>query len=129
MNPMERKRVFREPFALPTPALFLDRDGVLIEDRHHLSDPAHVALCRGAYQLLQEARTHGWPVVVITNQSGIARGYFQWDSYEQVTDRLLELLGPVPQSLLFMPTVTGRMHHQTAGANPALECCGKPRRI
>ena len=91
-NPMERKRVLREPFALPTPALFLDRDGVLIEDRHHLSDPAQVELCSGAQQLLHEAKKHHWPVVVITNQSGISRGYFEWGSYERVTDRLLELV-------------------------------------
>jgi len=91
---MERKRLLRQPFALPTPALFLDRDGVLIEDRHHLRDPAHVELCPGAHQLLQEARIHRWPVVVITNQSGISRGYFEWGSYERVTDRLLELVGP-----------------------------------
>jgi len=90
---MERKRLMSDPCALPTPALFLDRDGVLIEDRHHLSDPAQVELCPGAHQLLQEARIHGWPVVVITNQSGISRGYFDWQSYECVTDRLLELLG------------------------------------
>lgn len=91
---MERKRVLRQPFALPTPALFLDRDGVLIEDRHHLSDPAQVELCPGAQQLLHEANKHHWPVVVITNQSGISRGYFEWGSYERVTDRLLELVGP-----------------------------------
>ncbi len=36
----------------------------------------------------------GWPVVVITNQSGIARGYFDWGAYEAVTERLQELLGP-----------------------------------
>ena len=93
-HPLERKRVLREPFPLPTPALFLDRNGVLIEDRHHLRDPAQVELCPGAHQLLQEARIHRWPVVVITNQSGISRDYFGWQSYERVTDRLLELLGP-----------------------------------
>jgi D-glycero-D-manno-heptose 1,7-bisphosphate phosphatase len=73
--------------------LFLDRDGVVIEDRHHLCDPAAVELCPGAQDLLQQARQAGWPVVLVTNQSGIARGYFDWKSYEQVTDRLLELLG------------------------------------
>ncbi len=36
----------------------------------------------------------GWPVVVITNQSGIGRGYFNWGAYEAVTERLIELLGP-----------------------------------
>ena len=43
--------------------------------------------------MLENAFARDWPVVVITNQSGIARGYFDWQAYEQVTDRLLELLG------------------------------------
>ena len=73
--------------------MFLDRDGVLIQDKHHLCDPDNVELCPGAQLLLEQAHQQGWPVVVITNQSGIARGYFDWDAYERVNDRLLELLG------------------------------------
>jgi D-glycero-D-manno-heptose 1,7-bisphosphate phosphatase len=77
----------------PTPALFLDRDGVIIEDRHHLCDPAQVQLCTGALQLIQAAAEADWPVVVITNQSGISRGLFNWDSVERVNARMLALLG------------------------------------
>ncbi|MCP9775658.1 HAD-IIIA family hydrolase [Cyanobium sp. WAJ14-Wanaka] len=95
MHPLlERRRLFRPPLPITRPALFLDRDGVLIEDRHHLCDPAQVQLCSGAKALLQQAHQRGWPVVVITNQSGIARGLFDWRAYELVTERLLELLGP-----------------------------------
>jgi HAD superfamily hydrolase (TIGR01662 family) len=90
---LERRRLLAAPCPSPTPALFLDRDGVVIEDRHHLCDPAAVELCPGAQALLQQANQAGWPVVLVTNQSGIARGYFDWKAYEQVTDRLLELLG------------------------------------
>ena len=89
-----RRRLLVSRFACPTPALFLDRDGVLIEDKHHLCKPQDVELCLGAQNLLQRAKQFGWPVVLITNQSGIARGLFDWDAYELVTDRLLELLGP-----------------------------------
>jgi D-glycero-D-manno-heptose 1,7-bisphosphate phosphatase len=89
----ERRRLLSDPYSGPRPALFLDRDGVLIEDKHHLCDPDNVELCPGAQLLLAQARQRGWPVVVITNQSGIARGYFDWDAYERVNDRLLELLG------------------------------------
>jgi D-glycero-D-manno-heptose 1,7-bisphosphate phosphatase len=74
------------------PALFLDRDGVLIEDLHHLADPERVALCDGAELLIQKAKEHQWPVVIVTNQSGISRGYFTWDSYFKVTERILKLL-------------------------------------
>lgn len=89
-----RMRLLAPRYARPTPALFLDRDGVLIEDKHHLCKPQDVELCLGAQCLLQRAKQFGWPVVLITNQSGIARGLFDWDDYELVTDRLLELLGP-----------------------------------
>ena len=90
---LERCRLLAVPCPCPKPALFLDRDGVVIEDRHHLCDPAAVELCPGAQNLLQQATKAGWPVVLVTNQSGIARGYFDWEAYELVTDRLLELLG------------------------------------
>jgi D-glycero-D-manno-heptose 1,7-bisphosphate phosphatase len=95
MHPqLERRRLLKAPWAQPQPALFLDRDGVLIEDRHHLCDPDQVELCPGALSLVNHANQQDWRVVVITNQSGIARGYFDWDAYERVTDRLLALLGP-----------------------------------
>ena len=94
MHPqLERRRLLARPFPTPRPALFLDRDGVLIEDRHYLCDPTNVELCPGATALLEAACSQGWPVVVVTNQSGIARGYFNWQDYELVSDRLLELLG------------------------------------
>lgn len=90
---LEQRLVLQAPYRTPQPALFLDRDGVLIEDRHHLCDPNQVALCAGAQSLLEHANQQGWPVVVITNQSGITRGYFSWDAYGQVTERMLALLG------------------------------------
>tara|TARA_Y100001954_G_C15795031_1_gene597151 strand:- start:1421 stop:1987 length:567 start_codon:yes stop_codon:yes gene_type:complete len=71
----------------------VDRDGVLIEDRHYLYDPSEVSLCPGSKELVEAAYKKNWAVVVITNQSGIARGYFSWHDYERVTDRLLSLLG------------------------------------
>jgi D-glycero-D-manno-heptose 1,7-bisphosphate phosphatase len=92
--PLQRRRLLRAPWSTPQPALFLDRDGVLIEDLHHLCDPDQLVLCPGALSLVNHSNQQGLPVVVITNQSGIARGYFDWDAYERVTDRLLALLGP-----------------------------------
>ena len=89
----ERRRLLQPACPHPTPALFLDRDGVLIEDKHHLCDPAQVVLCQGSQVLVSTAHQQGWPVVVITNQSGIARGYFDWPAYERVTDQLLWQLG------------------------------------
>ena len=88
------KSLFVSPFNTPSPCLFLDRDGVLIEDKHYLCNPADVQLCAGATKLLKQAKNNQWPMVVITNQSGIARGFFDWPAYELVTAHLLQLLGP-----------------------------------
>ena len=82
------------PRSIARAALFLDRDGVLIEEKNYLCDPTQVQLLPGALPLLKKTFEYGWPVILITNQSGIARGYFDWDAYERVTNRLIELLGP-----------------------------------
>ncbi|MBF0314519.1 MAG: HAD family hydrolase [Oligoflexia bacterium] len=58
------------------PALFLDRDGVLIKDVPYLHDPDKVVLMEGVVEIIQHAQRAGWAVVVATNQSGIARGLF-----------------------------------------------------
>lgn len=94
---LEKRLLLRQAFANPRPALFLDRDGVVIEDKHHLHDPDEVTLCQGVQMLLTHANQSGWPVILITNQSGIARGFFTWRSYEAVTRRLLKLLGDSAQ--------------------------------
>ena len=73
-------------------ALFLDRDGVVIEWVDYIKDPAHVKLTSGAAELIKQARQKAYKVIVITNQSGIGRGYFTWKEYEAVTERMCELL-------------------------------------
>lgn len=89
---LERRRLLVERFPTPRPCLFLDRDGVLIEDKHHLSDPARVELIRGAKELLEASANAGWPTIIITNQSGISRKLFGWAEYERVTDQMLKLI-------------------------------------
>jgi D-glycero-D-manno-heptose 1,7-bisphosphate phosphatase len=74
------------------PALFLDRDGVIIEERGYISSPQDVALLPGIPQLIREARTLGMVVVEITNQAGIARGYFGWFDFLQVENRVTQAL-------------------------------------
>ncbi|MBF0588425.1 MAG: HAD-IIIA family hydrolase [Magnetococcales bacterium] len=63
------------------PGLFLDRDGVIVEEVHYLSRVADVRLQTGAAELIKGVRQAGAPVAVVTNQAGIARGYFTWDDY------------------------------------------------
>jgi D-glycero-D-manno-heptose 1,7-bisphosphate phosphatase len=74
------------------PCLFLDRDGVLIEDRHYISDPAQVRLMPGAAELIRLAAGAGWVVAAITNQSGIARGFFGWPEFAAVEEEMTRQL-------------------------------------
>ncbi|MQA89544.1 MAG: HAD-IIIA family hydrolase [Gemmatimonas sp.] len=78
-----------EPLPQPLrPAVFLDRDGTLIEDRNYLSRPDDVALLPGAADAVGWLNRAGVPVIVVTNQSGIGRGYFGEREYEAVADRI-----------------------------------------
>lgn len=70
------------------PAVFLDRDGTLIEDPGYLSDPADVELVAGVAAALRELATAGYALVVITNQSGIGRGRFSSADFLAVQQEL-----------------------------------------
>ena len=76
---------------LPT-AVFLDRDGTIIEDAHYLSHPDQVRLIDGAAEAIARINSLLVPVIVVTNQSGIARGIFSEEAHERVTARLNEML-------------------------------------
>ncbi|MBU1230914.1 MAG: HAD family hydrolase [Proteobacteria bacterium] len=73
-------------------AVFLDRDGTVIAERHYLSDPAGVELLPGAAAGLRRMRQLGLRLVLVSNQSGVGRGYFDQTAVERVHGRLLELL-------------------------------------
>lgn len=74
------------------PAAFLDRDGTIIEDPGFLDDPEQVQLIPHAASAIRRLNEAGWAVVVVTNQSGIARGYYTEADYEAVRLRVDELL-------------------------------------
>lgn len=74
------------------PALFTDRDGTLIRDAHYLRDASKVELLPGAAAMLRAFRDAGHALVVVTNQSGIARGILTERDYEAVRARLDALL-------------------------------------
>lgn len=66
------------------PALFLDRDGVLVEEVGFLRRRADVVLIEGAARVISACNESGIPVVVVTNQSGVARGILNWAEFEDV---------------------------------------------
>ncbi|WP_456431506.1 D-glycero-alpha-D-manno-heptose-1,7-bisphosphate 7-phosphatase [Thermosulfuriphilus sp.] len=74
------------------PVVFLDRDGTINEEVGYLSDPRQLRLIPGAAEGIRELKLKGFRIVVITNQSGVARGYFDLDAVRTVNERLIELL-------------------------------------
>ena len=74
------------------PAAFLDRDGTLIHDAHYLRDPALVQLIDGVPRALHQLTAAGYALIVVTNQSGIARGLISEADYAAVRARLDALL-------------------------------------
>jgi histidinol-phosphate phosphatase family protein len=71
---------------------FLDRDGTLIHDANYLGDPEGVRLLPGAAAAVRRLNEAGVPVLLVTNQSGIGRGYFSEEAYLAVHHRLVKLL-------------------------------------
>jgi histidinol-phosphate phosphatase family protein len=94
-------------------ALFIDRDGTLIADAHYLSDARKVVLLATAADAVRAANAAQVPVVIVTNQSGIARGLITEAQYAAVRDRTVALLAADGASVLatyhcpHWPDVTG----------------------
>lgn len=75
------------------PAVFIDRDGTLIEDTGYIADPADVHLFDDAADAIRRFSQSGYLVVLASNQSGVARGKFTEAELAKVQARLEELLG------------------------------------
>ena len=73
-------------------AVFLDRDGTIVEDPGFLHEPGKVRLLPGAAEAIRRLNDAGWLVVTVSNQSGIARGLYDAAAYAAVQRRLVELL-------------------------------------
>ncbi|MEM1011507.1 MAG: HAD family hydrolase [Planctomycetota bacterium] len=76
----------------PRPAVFFDRDNTLIVGVDYLGDPDEVELMPGAAECVAAVRDAGFATVVVSNQSGVARGKFDEDSVRRVDARMAELL-------------------------------------
>ena len=77
-----------------TPAVFLDRDGTLIEERNYISRPEDVAIFPGLGPALKRLQDIGFKLFIVSNQSGVGRGYFTLSDVERVNERLLQDLAP-----------------------------------
>ena len=73
-----------------TPAVFLDRDGTLIVEKDFLRSPEDVALHAGAGPALHRLQSNGFRLFIVSNQSGVGRGYFTMAEVERVNSRVQE---------------------------------------
>jgi D-glycero-D-manno-heptose 1,7-bisphosphate phosphatase len=76
----------------PRRLALIDRDGTIIVDKVYLSDPDGIEFAPGAIEGLRLLRDAGFALVLITNQSGIARGYFDLATLERIHDRMKSML-------------------------------------
>ena len=108
------ERIGNRVFPPHLPALFLDRDGTINVDTDYPSDPAEIELRPQMLPAIAAANRAGIPVVVVTNQSGIARGYFGWSVFAAVNGRVLDLLR---DQGMFVDMVLACAYHE-AGVGP-----------
>ncbi|MBU3665156.1 MAG: HAD family hydrolase [Chthoniobacterales bacterium] len=77
------------------PAVFFDRDGTLIREVNYCSRPSQVEVIPSACEALRKLSEAGFALVIVTNQSGIGRGYFAREDYQRVHEEVLRQLRPV----------------------------------
>jgi D-glycero-D-manno-heptose 1,7-bisphosphate phosphatase len=101
-------------------ALFLDRDGVINVDIGYLHRKEDCVFLPGIFELVRRARRLGYDVFVVTNQAGIARGYYSEETFAEFTRWMLKRFeaegAPITQ-------VYCCPHHPTAGVGEYLKVC------
>jgi D-glycero-D-manno-heptose 1,7-bisphosphate phosphatase len=92
-----------------SPAVFIDRDGTIMEDCVYCSDPKNVKIFPGVREALRRLKSNGFKLIIITNQSGIGRGLFTVEQYHAVEADLLRQLGHgLIDATYFCPDVPGQ---------------------
>jgi len=75
------------------PALFMDRDGVIVEEVNYLHRKEDVSLIPGAIEIIRRANILNIPVIILTNQAGVGRRYYSWKHFAEVQNEILKILG------------------------------------
>ena len=90
-------------------AVFIDRDGTIMEDTDYCSDPNDVRILPGVLEALRRLKSKEFKLIIITNQSGIGRGLFTLDQYRAVESEVLRQLGDgLVDATYYCPDAPGR---------------------
>jgi D-glycero-D-manno-heptose 1,7-bisphosphate phosphatase len=101
-------------------AIFLDRDGTLMKDVGYCSDPDDVELMEGVGRLLPKLKEAGFKLVIVTNQSGIGRGYFTEEDFWSVQNELEKQLGPAVIDATYFCADTPQSESARRKPNPGM---------
>ncbi len=115
------------------PAVFLDRDGTIIRQVHHLADPAHVEVLPGAARAIRELREAGFACVVVSNQSAVGRGILTLERLAEIHAEFCRRLGEEGAAIdgwYFCPEAPrtedrSAVDHLIGSRRPG--CCSAPR--
>jgi D-glycero-D-manno-heptose 1,7-bisphosphate phosphatase len=102
------------------PAVFLDRDGTVNAEVHYLSQPEQIELLPTVSETISLLNSRGIPVVIVTNQAGVARGYFPEHSLIAIHDHLCQVLAKKNarvDGIYYCP------HHPSAGLGTFRKVC------
>ena len=92
-----------------SPAVFVDRDGTIMENVDYCSDPKQVRIFPSVPESLRHLKSNGFKLIIITNQSGIGRGFFTIEQYRAVEAEVLRQLGDgLIDATYFCPDVPGQ---------------------
>ena len=92
-----------------SPAVFIDRDGMIMQDADYCSDPREVKIFPRVAEALRRLKSKGFKLIIITNQSGIGRGFFTVEQYRAVEAEVLRQLGDgLIDATYFCPDVPGQ---------------------
>jgi D-glycero-D-manno-heptose 1,7-bisphosphate phosphatase len=120
------KALLQKSGAMPNRCVFLDRDGTINEEINYLSRPDQLRLIAGAAEAIKRLKQAGLKTVIITNQAGVARGYFSEPALQQIHLELIKMLRAQDahiDAIYYCP------HHPTAGIGVyKIDCnCRKPK--
>ncbi len=103
-------------------AVFLDRDGTIIEDGGYNYKPEELVFIQGAIEALKQLKQAGYLLIVVTSQSGIARGYYTEEDYRNFNEHFLKEVGEFINAVYYCP------HHKEGKPPYNIDCdCRKPK--
>ena len=112
-------------------AVFLDRDGVINEENGHISRPEDLKVYPGAGAVVKRLRDAGALVVVVTNQSAVARGLIDEKGLAVIHDKLKKTLaeqGSEPHAIYYCPHHPETHHSEPSDSKYRIDCdCRKPK--